>query len=319
MKFTPNTYLAVTERVLEKEWPALETLRLSASRQVAPCRFTPELLKDAMNAADAARRYGYCSVVRVILLDSVLILKKNKCDLNKPECLRCCKAGIKCSGPKDSRTFINRNAANLTQQSDKKALLYALQNRRKSKSTAVEFESSSSSDDSPSRRTTLVATKPSPPSDIISTDFPGRSTFLALIKDFKPAPMGGIFSGDRILRDDPIYSSAALCIRALLPLTSLRIDSLDLPIFSLLTTYMGNLKNDIKLARLAQSSYTSALNKSRPYIQQAIENGQRGAHPKANLELILLLAIAFLAFEVRNWSTNENEFLLLFLTAVSSS
>jgi hypothetical protein len=75
LKFTPNTYLAVTERPLEKKWPTLETLRLSASRQVAPCRFTRELLKDAMNAADAARRYGYCSVPRVIRLDSVLMLK----------------------------------------------------------------------------------------------------------------------------------------------------------------------------------------------------------------------------------------------------
>jgi len=65
---------------------------------------------------------------------------------------------------------------------------------------------------------------------------------------------------------------------------------------------MGNLKNDIKLAQLAQSSYTSALKKARPHIQQVIENGQRGAQQTANIELILLLAIAFLAFEVRNRS-----------------
>ncbi|KAB8229561.1 Zn(II)2Cys6 transcription factor domain-containing protein [Aspergillus alliaceus] len=230
--------------------------------------------------------------------------ENNKCDLNKPECLRCCKAGIKCSGLKDSRTFINRNAANLTQQTDKNALVYALQNRRKSKSTAADFEGPSSSDDSQSRRTTLAATEPSLPSDIISIDFPGRLTFLALIEDFKPVSPGGIFSGDRISRDDPIYSSAALCIRALLPLTSLRIGSLNLSIFSLLTTYMGNLKSDIKLAQLAQSSYTSALKKSRLHIQKVMGNSQPGAQPKANLELILLLAIAFLAFEF----VNENEY-----------
>ena len=73
-KFTPNTYLAVTERPLESNWPTLETLRLFASRQVAPSRFTREHLKDAMNAADAARRYGYCSVPRVIRFRSVLML-----------------------------------------------------------------------------------------------------------------------------------------------------------------------------------------------------------------------------------------------------
>ncbi|KAJ5885228.1 hypothetical protein N7495_009738 [Penicillium taxi] len=236
-----------------------------------------------------------------------------KCDLNKPECLRCCKAGIKCSGPKDSRTFINRNAANLTQQSDRKALVYALQHRSRSKSAAADFESSHSLDDSPSRRTTLAITEPS---DIISHEFPGRLTFLALIEDFKPVPLGGIFRGDRISRDDPIYSSAALCIRALLPLTSLRIDSLNFTIFSLLTTYMGNLKNDTKLAKLAQSSYTSALEKSRPHIQKVIENGQPGAQQKINLELILLLAIAFVAFEVRIRSINEDEVYLTFLITV---
>jgi hypothetical protein len=81
---------------------------------------------------------------------------------------------------------------------------------------------------------------------------------------------------------------------------------------------MGNLKNDIKLAQLAQSSYTSALKSSRPHIQKVIGNGQPGAQPKANLELILLLAIAFLAFEVRIRSINKKEGSLPFLTAVSS-
>ncbi|OOQ90328.1 hypothetical protein PEBR_06366 [Penicillium brasilianum] len=230
--------------------------------------------------------------------------RRKKCDLNKPECLRCCKSGVKCSGPKDSRTFINRNATTLTQESDKKALVYALQNRRKPKSANANFESSSTStstDDSPSRRTTLAVTKPSPPFDIISIDFPGRLTFLALINDFEPHPLGGVFRGDRISRGDPHYSSAALCIRALLRFTSLQIDSLNLPIFSLLATYMGNLRNDEELAQLAQSSYTSALKKSRPHIQQVIENSQRSAKSKAKLEYILLLAIAFLF-------VNENEY-----------
>jgi hypothetical protein len=82
---------------------------------------------------------------------------------------------------------------------------------------------------------------------------------------------------------------------------------------------MGNLKNDLKLAQFAQSSYTSALKKSRPHIQKVIGNGQPGAQPKANIELILLLAIAFLAFEVRIRSIYEKEISLPFLTAVSSS
>lgn len=58
--YSEYTYLPVTERTLEEEWPTLETLRFSASRHVALCHFTRELLKDAMNAADAVRRYGHC-------------------------------------------------------------------------------------------------------------------------------------------------------------------------------------------------------------------------------------------------------------------
>lgn len=141
---------------------------------------------------------------------------------------------------------------------------------------------------------------------------------MALINDFEPHPLGGVFRGDRISRGDPHYSSAALCIRALLRFTSLQIDSLNLPIFSLLATYMGNLRNDEELAQLAQSSYTSALKKSRPHIQQVIENSQRSAKSKAKLEYILLLAIAFLVFEVRIRSI-IGEKIIPFLTTISSS
>lgn len=81
---------------------------------------------------------------------------------------------------------------------------------------------------------------------------------------------------------------------------------------------MGNLRNDEELAQLAQSSYTSALKKSRPHIQQVIENSQRSAKSKAKLEYILLLAIAFLAFEVRIRSIN-GEKINPFLTTISSS
>ncbi|KAJ5653344.1 hypothetical protein N7490_000347 [Penicillium lividum] len=67
---------------------------------------------------------------------------------------------------------------------------------------------------------------------------------------------------------------------------------------------MGNLKQDIKLGQLAQSSYTSALKESRPHIQKVIGDGQPSAQPKVNLELILLLAIAFVALEF----VNEQEY-----------
>jgi hypothetical protein len=81
---------------------------------------------------------------------------------------------------------------------------------------------------------------------------------------------------------------------------------------------MGSLRNDEELVQLAQSLYTSALQKSRPHIQQVIENSQHSAKLKAKLEYILLLAIAFLAFEVRIRSINGGK-IVPFLTTISSS
>ena len=129
---------------------------------------------------------------------------------------------------------------------------------------------------------------------------PGRLTYLTLIEDFKPVAWKGVFSGDRISRDQPIYSSVALCIRALLPLTTLKMKLLDLSIFSLFMTYMGGLRSDSRLVQLAQLSYTSALEESHPHIQNVITNSNSGAQPKSNLQLLLLLAIAFQTFEVRS-------------------
>jgi hypothetical protein len=62
-----------------------------------------------------------------------------------------------------------------------------------------------------------------------------------------------------------------MCIRALLQFASLRIDSLNLPIFSLLVTYIGNLENDMKIAQLAHSANMSALKEPRPHIQKVLE------------------------------------------------
>jgi hypothetical protein len=63
--------------LLAKQWPTKDALELSADCRVAPCHSTQELLKDAMNADDAARRYAYRSVLKMIYSDSVLIIETN--------------------------------------------------------------------------------------------------------------------------------------------------------------------------------------------------------------------------------------------------
>lgn len=129
---------------------------------------------------------------------------------------------------------------------------------------------------------------------------PGRMALLALVQDFQPLAPARIFSGDRISRKDPIYSSIALCIRALLPVTALNWKVMDMSMFSLLSAYMGGLRGDAKLAALAQSSYVSALGESHTHIQQVIKKYTRDPASTAPLHVLLLITVAFQAFEVGN-------------------
>jgi hypothetical protein len=223
-----------------------------------------------------------------------------QCDLSTPECRRCYRAGVRCSGLRDPRTFIHRNATNLGQQSHRMALASALQSRRQLQPASSNSGISNGQAHRPQQITACPPHRPSPHPDIISVLLPGRLTYFTLIEDFKPLAWTGVFSGDRVSRNQPMYSSAAMCIRALLPLTSLKMKWLDLSILSLLMTYMGGLRNDNRLVQLAQSSYTSALEESHPHIQQAIADCNSGARPQASLQLLLLLAIAFQTFEVRS-------------------
>jgi hypothetical protein len=79
------------------------------------------------------------------------------------------------------------------------------------------------------------------------------------LSDFKPK-RDGIFGGDRT-EDTELkhYSNIATCIRALLPLSSLRIPTIDNSLLSLLSLYYSRLHGDAGLEKLAYSTYTVAL------------------------------------------------------------
>ncbi|EHK22959.1 uncharacterized protein TRIVIDRAFT_60223 [Trichoderma virens Gv29-8] len=86
-----------------------------------------------------------------------------------------------------------------------------------------------------------------------------KSVYQALLNEFKPRNKG-IFSGDRMKGTGPKhYSSVATCIRSLLPLSSLRIPTIDHSLLSLLSLYYGSLHGDVGLEKLAYSSYVVAL------------------------------------------------------------
>lgn len=83
--------------------------------------------------------------------------------------------------------------------------------------------------------------------------------YQALLSEFAPKDQG-IFSGDRIESTEPkYYSNIATCIRALLPLSTLRIQIIDDSLLSLLGLYYGSLHGDTGLDQLAYAGYTKAL------------------------------------------------------------
>ncbi|KFY46696.1 hypothetical protein V494_00360 [Pseudogymnoascus sp. VKM F-4513 (FW-928)] len=189
--------------------------------------------------------------------------RRKKCDLLEPQCGRCQKSGLKCSGPKQAAIFVHRYANSFNAHSQRQALIQAYQHRVSTLEHSRQFfdttmlwvrylrcllaERQWSSSLALDQNVRL--------SDGTSYDL----VYQALLNDFRPKNQG-IFSGDRIEgTGTKHYSNIATCVRALLPLASLRIPALDQSLVSLLSLYYGSLHGDAGLEEFAYSSYTIAL------------------------------------------------------------
>jgi hypothetical protein len=164
------------------------------------------------------------------------------------------------------QTFVNRNASNLHEQSNKQALLAALRDRRASSRQALQ------SIDTPSLKIRLLQSQ----SSLAVTH--SKLAYYSLVQEFHPRDQDGIFSGDRICRRKPAFSTVAVCIRSLLPFASFGSKVFDLSIFSVVALYFGKLKSNFDLIRLANSSYILALSEFRQHIDQVFlpPNGRSG-------------------------------------------
>ncbi|KFZ02656.1 hypothetical protein V500_00046 [Pseudogymnoascus sp. VKM F-4518 (FW-2643)] len=188
---------------------------------------------------------------------------ERKCDLSEPQCGRCQKSGLRCSGPKQAAIFVHRYADSFNAHTQRAALSQAYQHRvailehsrqffdttmlwiRYLRGLLAERQWSSS----------LALDQNVRPSYKTSHEL----VYQALLNDFRPKNQG-IFSGDRIEgTGTKHYSNIATCVRALLPLSSLSIPTLDLSLLSLLSLYYGSLHGDAGLEEFAYSSYTIAL------------------------------------------------------------
>jgi hypothetical protein len=118
-----------------------------------------------------------------------------------------------------------------------------------------------------------------------------------IVQEFHPRDQDGIFSGDRICRYQPSFSSVALCIRSLLPFASLGIKVFDLTIFSVLALYFGKLNSNLDLIRIAISSYTSALAEFRQRIGKIDYLSQSVSTTPGPIQSLLCLNMALQVFE----------------------
>ncbi|EME82063.1 uncharacterized protein MYCFIDRAFT_175612 [Pseudocercospora fijiensis CIRAD86] len=87
------------------------------------------------------------------------------------------------------------------------------------------------------------------------------NVYLTVLQDFQPHSGVRIFCGDRVPGPayNADYSTAALCIRGLLPLAQQSGRAFDLALCSVLTLYLGMLRSDAGLIQVAKFSYADAL------------------------------------------------------------
>jgi hypothetical protein len=181
---------------------------------------------------------------------------------------------------------VNRNASNLQEQSHKQALLSALRDRR------VSLRQSSRSADTPSLHVSLSQSQNS------LTVTHNKLAYYSVVQEFYPKDRDGIFSGDRICRRKPMYSNMAMCIRSLLPFASLDIKVLDLSIFSIVALYLGKLKSNFDLVRIAISSYTLALAEFRQHIGRVLLTTMGDFDKPGSKQSLLCINMALQLFEI---------------------
>jgi hypothetical protein len=176
----------------------------------------------------------------------------------------------------------------LQQQSHKEALLTALRNGRAVHEQSAQYSSTSESNLTFSQfQTSLSVTH-------------NKVAYHRIVQEFHPRDQDGIFSGDRICRYRPAFSSVALCIRSLLPFASLGIKVFDLTIFSVLALYFGKLNSNLDLIRIAISSYTSALKEFRQHISRVDPPSKSVFNTPGTSPSLLCLTMALQVFETIN-------------------
>jgi hypothetical protein len=145
---------------------------------------------------------------------------------------------LQCSGPGQKSVFINRNGNNLHQNTDKAALNAAFRARYAP----------------PTSTPTLFGA-----ADSVLKLSSSRALYDALINEFAPRQIVGMFNGDRSPYPNPPYSDIAISTRTLAGLVSRSNNLIDVGVFTLLAKYYGTFVNDQGLVHLARKSHAQVL------------------------------------------------------------
>lgn len=239
-------------------------------------------------------------------------LTHGQCDLVEPQCGRCQKSGIGCSGPKQAAIFVHRHADSFNAHTQRSALIQAYQHR------GATLEHSRQFFDTTMLwirylRCLLIERQWSSSLTLdqnvqVSYKTSYELVYQTLLNDFRPKNQG-IFSGDRIEGTvTKHYSNIATCVRALLPLSSLRIPTLDHSLLSLLSLYYGSLHGDAGLEEFAYSSYTIALGQYSLLLNRFLSKDMKVSTPA--YQAFVYISISMLMFErLRAAATQSAEYL----------
>lgn len=199
------------------------------------------------------------------------MLMLRQCDLEQPHCFRCRRSNIICSGPRIHQTFIHAQVDGLKLRKQRQTLVDNIRNG--------ESNSTISNDvlQAVRRQNDMFFESLAKNScgSLLARDFSLQTRsfaplFVAVLDEFKEGKEVGIFSGDRVPLTSPreprIYSSIAVCIRALLKLSSPDRELSNIGLFALLVLYLGRLKGDKEMVELSRRAYGHTLSEVRKSI-----------------------------------------------------
>ncbi|KAL6904133.1 hypothetical protein GGI43DRAFT_399685 [Trichoderma evansii] len=208
--------------------------------------------------------------------------RRIKCGLEQPDCKRCLKRGMKCSGPRVGSIFIHRDVENMQRLSDRTMLSNAIQSQNKSIPIKSKRPTGNTCINDESNK--ITTTLPMTSSLGCSTDL-----YRSVIADLWSATYASVIYSPEQSFGSPMSTSS----RAILPL-AFRNNALDTALFAVSAMYVGKLKKDFKLQDLAIGVYPQAMGSFRSELSSVLGSGASQTSRKI---IAVAIALSLLFFE----------------------